>query len=1546
VAKIYLSSTYRDLIMHREAVSHVLHRMRHNVIAMEDYVAADERPLDVCLRDVAACDIYIGIFAWRYGFIPLDGNPDRKSITELEYLKAYDLGKPRLIFLLADNGVAWLLEETDSHTGEGESGKCIAELRKKLELERLVSPFHTPDELATLVSAAVTNYEKSLTHDTTRIALLTRCQYLDAVYEHYKSVKLPIGPASGISLLAIFQPLKLRSDPLAAEDLEREKRRKLLGEDLSQDEERFLRTSLTSGSVDNAQEALARSPQKRIVVLGGPGTGKSTTLKHLVASAAEVALAAPDDTNLPLPIFISLPDLARVSTGLQSYLPHIVDELKIDSAFANDLWQAINTGRAFICLDSLDEVAPRLRGDIIERINTWTADTRNTWIVGSRFTEYKGGQFRRGQFSEWELQVMDVPMRRTLAQRLLPRLQEHFVTAHSIAATPTTFVKLIEKHPQAAAWGENPLLFSLAAIVFIKTGTLPSSRTSLYREIIEAVLRVSERDPSECELLLRDFTSLALWLHEKKGRTFTRRDLVTFLQDVQQLPRGDIASITNRIVASGLMEVVAHETFGFRHQTFQEYLAAVELGRRFASSDASVKKEAWDYAWSKRTYSRWIEILRLLVGVLAQQLGSEGERLVQRWLCTLVEQRETLEGDPGDLGLLLALKSLSEVAGQGDMITIETEKIAEKIVLIWIEELLNIARNHRRSYARQYRFSELAYEISHLRECLRNIVSGSLVMALSHHDARVRMIAVQLLGEQGESVPLRELEAMLMDDIGYVREAAVRALGEQGERVPIEELRGMLEDKNGDVRAAAVQVLGRQGERVPIEELRGMLEDNDGDVRAAAVQVLGRQGEKVSIEELKRMLKDKKWNVRAATVRTLGEQGERVPIEELRRMLDDKIWIVREAAVRALGEQGERVPIEELRGMLEDKNGDVRAAAVRALGEQGERVPVEELRGILEDREGNVWVVAVEVLEKRGERVPLEELGRMLYEDGNVREVAVQVLGNLEEGVPIEELRRMLDDNDGDVRATVVRVLGRQRERVPIEELRRMLEDRDGDVRAAAVWAMEERKGRVLIKELRRMLEDRDEDVRFAAVWGLGELREKVTIKELRRMLEDRDGDVRAAAIQVLRRQKGRVPIGKLRRMLEDRDGDVRAAAIQVLRRQKGRVPIGKLRRMLEDRDGGVRMIAVQILGKQKGKIPIRKLRRMLEDKDGGVRAEVIRVLSGKMGGMTIEELMKMLEDKESNVRVAAVRVLGNKEGKVPIEELMKMLEDKESNVREAAVRVLGNKEGKVPIEELMKMLEDKESNVREAAVRVLGNEEGKVPIEELMKMLEDKESNVREAAVRVLGNKEGKVPIEELMKMLEDKRYYVRVVAIEMLGRQGERVPIEGLRKMLKDGDNDVRRTAIQALGKRKKPMYMELTPIMGDEDNSVRHAVLNMLKHDPEAFSLVTSESLAIVRGEHTGEILGSIQKYLVIRAVRDLAKVFPKLLDMLTPLLDWPYWLVRLRTVEALGQIQRNIPDAAIKRLLELRLDPDPDMRLIREAADDALAEILSLDGIEDD
>ncbi len=152
MARIYISSTMIDLDAHRAAVINGLRKLRQDVVAAEDYVAGEQRPLDRCVADVRTCDIYVGIFAWRYGFIPPGSDI---SITEAEYrTAASEDGVTPLIFLLNEDA-PWPPRMIDAVTGNGDAGARIAGLKKRLKEHHIVSFFASPDQLANLVLVSV-----------------------------------------------------------------------------------------------------------------------------------------------------------------------------------------------------------------------------------------------------------------------------------------------------------------------------------------------------------------------------------------------------------------------------------------------------------------------------------------------------------------------------------------------------------------------------------------------------------------------------------------------------------------------------------------------------------------------------------------------------------------------------------------------------------------------------------------------------------------------------------------------------------------------------------------------------------------------------------------------------------------------------------------------------------------------------------------------------------------------------------------------------------------------------------------------------------------------------------------------------------------------------------------------------------------------------------------------------------------------------------------------------------------------------------------------
>ena len=151
--RVYVSSTFVDLQIFRKKVLERLRGSNSIAVAMEDYPAFDERPPDKCLADVANCDIYVGIMAKRYGYVPEDNNPEGLSITEMEYQKAGDAGLTRLMSQL-DPEEPWL-GELHRATGEGDAGKRIDRFRTGVSKRHGVRIFRNPDELASLVLEAI-----------------------------------------------------------------------------------------------------------------------------------------------------------------------------------------------------------------------------------------------------------------------------------------------------------------------------------------------------------------------------------------------------------------------------------------------------------------------------------------------------------------------------------------------------------------------------------------------------------------------------------------------------------------------------------------------------------------------------------------------------------------------------------------------------------------------------------------------------------------------------------------------------------------------------------------------------------------------------------------------------------------------------------------------------------------------------------------------------------------------------------------------------------------------------------------------------------------------------------------------------------------------------------------------------------------------------------------------------------------------------------------------------------------------------------------------
>jgi hypothetical protein len=151
MSTVYLSSTYEDLKDYRSAVSDAIRSLGHVVIGTEYFGATEGTSLEKSLINVAAADIYVGLFAHRYGYVPESpDNPEGLSITELEYRQAIKNNVPCFIFVLSDD-----VPRQPKFFDRGDQARKITELRQELLMRPTVGIFSTPDDLAAKVSKAL-----------------------------------------------------------------------------------------------------------------------------------------------------------------------------------------------------------------------------------------------------------------------------------------------------------------------------------------------------------------------------------------------------------------------------------------------------------------------------------------------------------------------------------------------------------------------------------------------------------------------------------------------------------------------------------------------------------------------------------------------------------------------------------------------------------------------------------------------------------------------------------------------------------------------------------------------------------------------------------------------------------------------------------------------------------------------------------------------------------------------------------------------------------------------------------------------------------------------------------------------------------------------------------------------------------------------------------------------------------------------------------------------------------------------------------------------
>ncbi|MGI9500076.1 MAG: DUF4062 domain-containing protein, partial [Geminicoccaceae bacterium] len=148
-----ISSTAKNLPVHREQVRMACERMGFEPCEMMEHLTAlDKDAVETSLEMVDRAEVYIGVFAHRYGSVP-DGHDI--SITEMEFDRAVEKKIPRLIFFVDEDQP---VHPKDFDTGPG--AVKLKALKERIGKARVAAFFKSSIDLHGHAIAALQKFRE------------------------------------------------------------------------------------------------------------------------------------------------------------------------------------------------------------------------------------------------------------------------------------------------------------------------------------------------------------------------------------------------------------------------------------------------------------------------------------------------------------------------------------------------------------------------------------------------------------------------------------------------------------------------------------------------------------------------------------------------------------------------------------------------------------------------------------------------------------------------------------------------------------------------------------------------------------------------------------------------------------------------------------------------------------------------------------------------------------------------------------------------------------------------------------------------------------------------------------------------------------------------------------------------------------------------------------------------------------------------------------------------------------------------------------------
>lgn len=313
----------------------------------------------------------------------------------------------------------------------------------------------------------------------------------------------------------------------------------------------------------------------KLIVLGKPGAGKTTFLKHITLQMANGLLK-----EKYIPIMIILKRFSDSNKSLTDFITEQFDECHFSNTrlFIEYL---LTEGRCILLFDGLDEVSKDKANSIIDEIQRFCDKYRkNKYVLSCRIAAYN---YLFQQFTDVEIADFD-------DKQVADFINLWFAKDKDTAKACR---EALENNLPIKELSSIPLLLTLLCLVFEKNKYFPKNKAKLYDRAIDILLnkwdssRNIQRQQIYESLSTNDKESMfgqIAYLTFQKGQYFLEQHrlekyITNSIRNISTLSKR-VSKIDGEAILKsiethhGIFVERACEVYSFSHLTFQEYFTA------------------------------------------------------------------------------------------------------------------------------------------------------------------------------------------------------------------------------------------------------------------------------------------------------------------------------------------------------------------------------------------------------------------------------------------------------------------------------------------------------------------------------------------------------------------------------------------------------------------------------------------------------------------------------------------------------------------------------------------------------------------------------------------------------------------------------------------------------------------------------------------------------------------------------------------------------------------------------------------------------------